>query len=200
MNYEMADIEIIADEMEARESVYRELSFSKHVIRHIRAWVGGMAVVLGSLAIPAYGGNQPLPMSQNQPIARITVRKLASDVETIAKVLYIEARGESELGMRGTASVMWYRGNGDSKQIAAKVSSLAWNGKVGQKLLRTVKPYGVAWERAKKIAMEIASGVFVPPIRANLVHATSIAKPRWHGAVRVATIGRQVFYYAARVV
>lgn len=198
MNYEMADIEIVADEIEMQDGVYRELSFSKSIIKRIRGWKALAAVLLVMLAIPAYGGNET-PARAQDGVGRITVRKLSLDVEIIAKVLYIEARGESEYGMRGTAAVMWYRGDGDSRQIAAKVSGLGWNGKYGQKLLRTVKPSGTAWARAKKIALEIAAGSFVPPIKANLVHATYISKPRWNGAVKVATIGKQAFYYAKRV-
>lgn len=208
MNYhETPDIEIIADEIEERELIYQELSFRKPRIRPIRAWVAVAAVVIGMLAIPAYGGGhtpskahkKPAKVQVHKKPAKKVVPKKVSSKETIAKVLYIEARGESEAGMRGTAAVMWHRGNGDAKVIAEKVASTKWNGKTGQRLLRTVKPTGKAWERAKQIANEIATGAFVPPFKTNLVHATSIAKPNWKGAVHVATVGNQAFYYAPNV-
>jgi len=189
MNYgEMADIEIVADEIEEMAQIRQELAVSyKLVKRSIRAWIGIAAVLLVTMAIPAYGAKQ-------------TPSRASRNLDTIARVLYIEARGESEAGMRGTASVMYYRGKGKASTIAAEVSSVHWNGRYGQRLLRNVKPSGSAWTRAKKIAGEIVAGKFQPPFKANLVHSTAIAKPNWSGAGHVATVGNQVFYYAKRVI
>lgn len=124
-------------------------------------------------------------------------------IAKIALVLFIEARGESEEGMRGTASVMWERGNGNTVTIVQKITSKRWNGAYGQRLLKTTKPdpRNKAYIRAQTIATEMVNRRFRPSFRANLVHATSIKKPSdWKGAVLVATIGRQKFYFARNVI
>ena len=187
MNYgDFADIEIAADEFEERASVYQSESFPvyKPLIRSIRGCIVTAAVLLLTLSSTAYGAKQKHSYAQ----------------DTIARVLYIEAKGEPEEGMRGTAAVMYYRGKGKTAKIAAAVASTKWNGKYGQHLLKTVRPKGSAWARAKRIAREIVTGCFEPPFQANLVHSTEIAKPSdWDGAVHVATVGNQAFYYARRI-
>lgn len=118
-------------------------------------------------------------------------------VDRIAKVLYIEARGSSHAVKRGYAAVMWHRGDGDPKAIVREIESREWNGRYGQYLIRTTHPdkRSHAWADCYQIAYEMVDGTFIPPFRANMVHALK-AKPRsWTGMRFVVKVGRSKFYY-----
>lgn len=122
-------------------------------------------------------------------------------VTRIAKVLYIEARGSSHAVKRGYAAVMWHRGDGDPKAIVREIESRGWNGRYGQYLIRTTHPdkRSHAWADCYQIAYEMVDGTFVPPFRANMVHALKAKPHSWTGMRFVVKVGRSRFYYNPRL-
>jgi N-acetylmuramoyl-L-alanine amidase len=118
----------------------------------------------------------------------------------LALVLWGEARGEPDNGLRAVASVIWTRAGGDWRQLervltAPKQFSFL-NAGTDQALARVVEENAIGWARCKALALEMIEGRFQPEIEANHYHATAV-HPAWADSMRrVATIGRHVFYRA----
>jgi len=125
----------------------------------------------------------------------------ADAIDKVARVLYIEARGEKYRGKVGTAAVMWERGDGDIEQIAQAVTSLDWNGREGLRLLRTTRPdkKSQAWKDCYAIAESVADRTYTPPFKVNMVHSLKRKPASWKGARFVCKIGKQKFYYNPRL-
>jgi spore germination cell wall hydrolase CwlJ-like protein len=127
----------------------------------------------------------------------------SSEVTCLADAIYFEARGESETGQKAVAQVIVNRAaSGDYPASICGVVyqnqhrrnacqfSFACDGKP------EVRSEATAWNRAKRIAKAVASGVDKPVavLMATHYHATYV-RPRWaRKMTRLSTIGRHVFY------
>jgi len=128
---------------------------------------------------------------------------IATTVMTCALTLWMEAGGESLDGKRAVASVVWERAGGSPGRLAAvcraKGQFSAWNGLTYRQAVRKAPHQGAAWDDCLRIAGEMARGEFRPTIRAEFFHGPPLVRAPavWGNVVRVAEIGRQIFYRRA---
>jgi spore germination cell wall hydrolase CwlJ-like protein len=125
----------------------------------------------------------------------------ARELDCLAKGVYFEARGEGTAGMEAVAQVIVNRARHPSfpKSICGVIYQGAGKGRGCQfsfacdgSMRRGVS--GPLWDRARHIAARTLDGQVSSPVgTATFFHATRIS-PNWRGLVRVATIGRHVFY------
>jgi hypothetical protein len=132
--------------------------------------------------------------------------QLNDDARIIALTLFAEARGESQAGRRAVASVIWSRADGKPYSMADECwksrQFSCWNGKDGEKLLylqedRLAPKERQVFDECMGLAKELISGQFKPTVNSSHYHKSTI-KPLWaKGMVRVAVIGRHIFYRRA---
>src|SRR5512138_3046622 len=119
----------------------------------------------------------------------------AKNVECLARNVYYEARGEPLAGQYAVAEVtMNRRGWGPFRRSVCDVvyepSAFSWTGQ-----RRLPAPRGEAWKSANKVAETVYYHRHKPTLEgARYYHATYV-RPDWaKEKVRVAQIGRHVFY------
>ena len=125
----------------------------------------------------------------------------AREMDCLAKGAYFEARGEGTAGMEAVAQVIVNRARHPSfpKSICGVIYQGAAKGRGCQfsfacdgSMRKGVS--GPMWDRAREVAARTLEGEVRSPVgTATFFHATRIS-PNWRGLVRVATIGRHVFY------
>lgn len=121
----------------------------------------------------------------------------AGSVDTIAKTLYHEARGEGEDGMRAVAAVIFNRCASRYNEVTADLcvrvvkrrrQFSCWNGKADLPAGR-----GAAWDVCLEIAREIESGDFIPSHGFTHYYAYKKCCPSWAGGRVGARLGNHIF-------
>lgn len=149
------------------------------------------------LGIAAYG--QLLRMQERAAIER------QAELDCLARNVYYEARGEPLAGQYAVAEVTMNRVHSPlfPNSVCAVVRAGRTDTETGQRIAAfswtatdsRIPPYGFEWRRAKAVAGTIYRSREAPLVDGALFyHATSVT-PEWSGSkVRVARIGRHLFY------
>ncbi|MYZ48326.1 cell wall hydrolase [Rhizobiales bacterium L72] len=126
-----------------------------------------------------------------------------SEQDCLARAIYFEARGESQLGQAAVAQVVLNRVKNPTypESVCGVVyQNQNWRGRCQFSFAcdgikdRIRSPF--AWLRAKKIARDVTNGkVWLDEIADSTHYHADYVKPRWARAMKkVDTIGRHVFY------
>lgn len=121
-----------------------------------------------------------------------------ADRHIIAATLYLEARGEKELGIRAVATVIHnrYKARGTSPEevCTARHQFSCWNAGVYSPKVPVLGPDAKAWKLCLAIERELLDGVFIPLDDWNHYYASNMATPpSWARASIGCEIGRHVF-------
>ena len=112
-------------------------------------------------------------------------------VDTIAKTIYHEARGESFTGKKAVASTVFNRASGDPKKMVKTVRApkqySCWN----RGWLPAGK--GEAWKESIILAKSLLSGRFTPNTNNTHYYNPSIVNPKWAKNAQKQRIGNHVF-------
>ena len=161
----------------------------------------GTEAAIANAAIPVSSG--PLPAANAYVFTGRTPLDRMRSEDCLAQAVYYEARSESEDGQRAVAQV-----------VLNRVRHPAWPnsvcGVVYQGALRpgggcqftftcdgslAIRPYGVAWTEAQRIAAEALGGRTYAPIGLSTHYHTNAVFPAWAPQlVKTATIGAHIFY------
>lgn len=129
----------------------------------------------------------------------------------LACLLYIEARGEGEDGIRMVAAVAYNRAFGDPANVYAVCMSRAWNGERSLRAIRRMASTGIrqakrnpgewqAWLLCVQVATEVMQGDFVPYTRATHFHADDGRERPWtKRMICVGLVGRHLFWEEKRL-
>ena len=124
-------------------------------------------------------------------------------LDCLAQAVYYEARSESDAGQRAVAQVVLNRVRHPA--YPASVCGVVYQGPLkkggGCQFTFTcdgslgVRPAGLAWDRARRIAAEaLAGSVFAPVGHATNYHTVNVF-PRWAPSlIKSAVIGSHIFY------
>lgn len=118
----------------------------------------------------------------------------------VALTIFGEASGETIVGKRAVASVIWQRAQGDTNRLESVCKAprqfSCWNGKRTPKVPNDYVSRR-AWAHCKEIAGEMVAGDFKPTIVATHFHAVGVA-PSWAAAMKyVGIVGNHFFYLEA---
>ena len=155
-----------------------------------------------SIATIAATLSLPLASVQSAVAAQPTVKKSVvakpkpksayeQMLDTVAKTIYHEARGETFTGKKAVASTLYNRAGGDPKKLAkvarARKQYSCWN--------RGYLPAGKgeAWKESILLARNMLSGNFEPNTNNTHYYNPSIVNPKWAKGVSKERIGRHLF-------
>lgn len=112
-------------------------------------------------------------------------------VDTIANVIWMEARGESFYGKKAVATVIWNRAGGDSSKFVEVVKADSWTGVTYRIPTECYNGYDDAtWDLAHSMFM----GKFKPISDYTHFYNPSLAKPDWRKSLKKRTaIGNHIF-------
>jgi spore germination cell wall hydrolase CwlJ-like protein len=125
-----------------------------------------------------------------------------AELDCLAKAVYYEARSESTRGQMAVAEVVMNRVN-DSR-FPKTVCGVVYQGQtreVGCQFTFTcdgslrIAPSGLAWDRARDIALHVALGLNKPVTNHATHYHTDYVNPYWSpGMVQTASVGQHIFY------
>ena len=125
-----------------------------------------------------------------------------SEVNCLAEAVYYEARSESTEGQMAVAEVVMNRVH-DSR-FPKSVCAVVYQGRyrdTGCQFTFTCdgslrsKPYGIAWDRAKAVALHVRMGLSKPVTNRATHYHTDYVNPYWSaGLIETAEVGTHVFY------
>lgn len=129
----------------------------------------------------------------------------STDVDTLARTIWGEARGEGYEGMQAVANVVMNRVHAGTFPGGYSISGVCraprqfscWNpGDPNLAQLLSVSSSNPQFQQALQIAQSAASGTLADLTNgATYYHTTAIATPKsWGNKTQVAEIGNQVFY------
>jgi len=132
--------------------------------------------------------------------AKDTRVKNMTPEEVLARTIYGEAKGESYLGKRAIASVMYNRAGGNPDKLVNVVLSpyqfSVWNhGKIPSK----GDDNDSIWQQCLGIASQLTSGQFKPIIKSTHYYNPRIVNPKWAKNAEYASIGRHRFLNAESI-
>ena len=121
-----------------------------------------------------------------------------ADKHIIATTLYLEARGEKELGIRAVATVIHNRAKARATSheevCTARHQFSCWNGGIYSPKIPMFGPDAKAWKLCLSIERELLDCRFIPLDGWNHYYASSMAiPPAWARASIGCEIGRHVF-------
>lgn len=120
----------------------------------------------------------------------------ANALLTVALTLWLEARGEGEIGMRAVATVIHNRAGGDVSKLEYVCTRprqfSCWN-RLSPTYYRKHPPSGEPWHQALEIAAEMFNGTF--EARANWDHYYNpdMANPKWARGRSGDRVGNHLF-------
>ena len=125
--------------------------------------------------------------------------KITNTAFSVALLLYIEAGGESELGIKYVASVIHNRAQSRNLSVREVISQHAqfsgWTKKLRRRKYEEAQNEGGdKWELCKRIAGDMAAGRFLPVTNANHYYNPRLASPSWGRKMAgVKIVGRHKF-------
>lgn len=124
------------------------------------------------------------------------IRHNANDLNCMAKNIYYEARGQSELGKFAVAQVTINRTKdpkfaGSVCKVVYSPNQFSW---ANNHKLRAKSLSGPEWEQSKAIARECLAGKRVSGMERALFFHASHTRPGWKNMRKLARIGDHVFY------
>lgn len=125
-------------------------------------------------------------------------------VNYMAATLFMEARGEGDVGMRAVAHVIVNRANHGGyggwsvyDVVTSPWQFSPWNGGFRQPVIRNQWQQD-RWDEAVQISREVLSGQSVDPTNGALYFHATYVRPRWsRGATGRTRIGNHIFYQRA---
>lgn len=176
----------------------------------IRTSMCALALSLGFVGIPAPAYADPF-----EDVADVfrniwpfdeepQVQVAEEDVNYMASTLFMEARGEGEVGMRAVAHVILNRMNHGGyggwsvyDVVTSPWQFSPWNRGWHQPAIRNQWQQD-RWDEATRIATEVLSGQSVDPTEGALYFHATYVSPRWaRGASGRTRIGNHIFYRLA---
>ena len=129
----------------------------------------------------------------------------AADLECLARNVYYEARGEPLAGQYAVAEVTMNRvasplfpdtvcgvvhAGGFDTGTGRRVGAFSWTARESHEL-----PYGYEWRRAQAVASTVYDSADAPLVEGALFYHATYVTPEWsRSKMRVARIGRHLFY------
>lgn len=146
----------------------------------------GTAALAGALGIssPSEAG-QANVHRKSMTAMELQNIKQRIQLNIIARTLWAEARGGGEAGMRGVASVIYNRGEGNIEKMIAAIKKpkqfSCWNAMTVEDWTHfKEKVYnGKEWDIANRIALEMLRGKFIPITPANHYYNPQKVRPSW---------------------
>ena len=153
--------------------------------------------IAGKGRADANNGSGAIPFRASQ----LSSLNQSRELDCLTTAVYYEARGEGQAGMKAVAQVVLNRVRHPAfpKSICGVIYQGAGKGRGCQfsfacdGSMRKRKDMAL-WERSREIAARALDGETMNTVgTATFFHATRLS-PNWRGLVRVATVGRHVFY------
>lgn len=176
----------------------------------IRTSVCALALSMGFMSFPTPAFADPLEDAVNVlrdiwPFGEEPQVQVAEeDVNYMASTLFMEARGEGDIGMRAVAHVILNRMNHGGyggwsvyDVVTSPWQFSPWNRGWHQPAIRNQWQQD-RWDEAVTIATEVLSGQSVDPTEGALYFHATYVRPRWARGARGRTrIGNHIFYQLA---